>query len=346
MTAPDDAAHQSEQLTTALSAGYGIEVVAFVQLKTVTGVVTADGMRYVWKTARPRDTDRRLALLSSLTDAMSDAGLPAAGPLRTRSGGFCTPVRSGEVGYLQPWLPGRHVQFANPAERLTTVATLAHIHRWSSGFGWLADPDVGGLEWHTLSGGALPVKMREKWRVLQQVWPTARAQCADLASVEEELGRVVEAVLSALDTRTADDATISRYGSAPFGRALCHRDVAPHNVLWGTTAWPVSFIDFDHAGWDDPLIDLMQVSNHTFSLCDPGPNHFSDLLAAYQRIAPLSPDRQAFTWDLLRFPDILVRAVMEWVRDDCPPQRRARVVAAVRKERLRWRRWAETSDRL
>lgn len=336
----------TEGLPSLLRGAYGVEVDALVQLKTVVGVVAADGMRFVWKSTRPRDTERRLSLIALLANNLSDSGLPAAGPLPTRAGTYRVEVADGEFGYLQPWLPGRHVRFTEVEEKLTTIATLAHVHRWTARLTELAHPLVGGPEWHDLSGGTLGIKLSEKWRVFQQVWPLACEREPAIRSFEDEVREAAEGALDSVRAATERAELGANTPPVPFRRALCHRDVAPHNVLWAAAAVPVSLIDFDHAGWDDPLGDLMQVSNHTFALCDPGARHFTDVLDAYQRICPLSAERQVFAWKLLRFPDLLTRAVMEWARDDYPPQGQRRVRDAAEKERLRQTRWREAMYRL
>lgn len=325
---------------------YGIEVEAVARLKTVFGLVADDGKRYVWKSARPRDTERRLSLLARIAERLSSTGLPAAGPLPTQVGAYRVELPDGDSGYLQPWLPGRHVRFTEAAERLTTIATLAQVHHFSGLLTEFAHPLVGGPEWHTLSGGSLETKLAEKWRVFQQVWPLACTREAELAELEEDVQTAVEGALYGVRAEPHSPGSDSRWTQLGPRRCLCHRDVAPHNVLWAKTAAPVSLIDFDHAGWDDPLGDIMQVSNHTFALCDPGVRHFADVLDVYQRICPLSAERQVYAWNLLRFPDILVRAVMEWARDDYSAQGQRRVLDAMRKERVRQQRWREAVRKL
>jgi Ser/Thr protein kinase RdoA (MazF antagonist) len=242
-------------LSEALYAAFGVEVDAIVTLKTVTGVVGKDGMRYIWKPARPRDTERRLAVVARIAEAMSADGLPAAGPLASRHGERLIETDSGP-GYLQPWLPGRHVRLSDAEERLTAVCTVAQVHRWSRRVPFLADPHLGGPEWQNVTGGVLPVKLRSKLQALHGVWGPAKDACPELAAVEKDVFRVSEEVVAAVEK-----AWQAHGGTC---RTLCHRDLAPHNLLWMTRAWPVSLIDFDHAGWDDPFLDFMQLLNHTF----------------------------------------------------------------------------------
>lgn len=349
---------EPDGLIDVLRGTYRVEVEATVQMKTVTGIVASDGMRYIWKAARLRDTEQRLSIVARVVEAMCDAGYPAAGPLPTCAGAWVHTLPDGRTGYLQPWLPGAHLDLADRVQRLTAVSTIAQVHRWSQGVDFLRDRSIGGPEWQHLSGGPLPVKLQSKLRVLQRAWGTACDACRDLRQMEGAVFDVAQVVVDWARLRSvaaqARDATDEESESSPDapsqGRtstasgeevaALCHRDLAPHNMLWHAAAWPVSLIDFDHAGWDDPLLDLMQLSNHTFYVCDPGAGHFLDVVDVYRRSAPLSADREAFLWQLLRFPDVLIRTVMEWVKAGCPAAGRVKVTEALEKERLRWRLWA------
>ncbi|GMA56296.1 hypothetical protein GCM10025858_07990 [Alicyclobacillus sacchari] len=108
---------------------YGIRAECIVRKRTVYGIVAADGRQYIWKQAALGDTEERLQALARALVAYDRADVQAARPLPARNGRVLVEQEHGIRGYLQPWLPGRHVLTASRDERLRAIAAVARVQR-------------------------------------------------------------------------------------------------------------------------------------------------------------------------------------------------------------------------
>jgi Ser/Thr protein kinase RdoA (MazF antagonist) len=313
-----------------LRRAYGLKVDAVVRMKTVTGLVDTRGRRWVWKRSAGRSQEPRLRAMAAVSACLAPFGIPFAGPVPNRAGVYLTRLRGGETGHLQPWLPGRHADYTQRQERLSAVATLAAMHRAARGAWVCADPALYRV--------TLYQKLWFKRRLLETLWPQAEACVPALRGLHEEVRRAAELALTAVRPGG------SGAGNRPWERTtFCHRDVAPHNLLWRGDG-PLAVIDFDLAGVDDPLVDVMQVSNHAIFLGAPLRGHFAELVDVYARVYPLSPTGEQALWRVLGFPDLLARAVAEWARtgaDGRDARPTWRLVHAARRQAEHLKAWSE-----
>lgn len=312
-----------ELIREALTASYGLRVTAVVQMKSVYGVVCAGEHRtpgFVWKFASGSDTAARLEALAPVLAKLRRGGIAAAGPLRNRSGDLLTTLPDGRQGYLQPWLRGRHADYADRSQRLAVLRTVGRVHR-------LTAAAITAVPAALCTPHPLARKLMWKRETLQRVWPDLAAHCP-------------QAIADQVALFAAADAACQALARAAPAVAFCHRDLAPHNVLCRGTALAPALIDFDLAAFDDPLTDLVQVVNHFVFLGRPAPGDLREMVDVYRQAAGGNGYRKEVLWALLGFPDLLVRAAAEWVKAGCPPARRWRVVAVLQKERARRRVWA------
>lgn len=317
---------QVSGIAAAVENQYGVEVRTVVHLKTVFLLVTQDDRRFIWKFVRGHDSESRLAGLHFVVHHLAQFRIHGAGPVPTLQGGFIAALPTGERGYLQEWLKGRHVSFANRQERLLVVATMAQFHQ-TAGFPIQGQP-------YLAPGGVLPVRVRTKRAALQEALELAIPRMPELREMESTS-------LEAADEALAVVARAEAGGW--FEWRFCHRDLAPHNLLMLSDG-TIGIIDFDRAGWDDPFLDWLQLFNHGLFFTDPQPGYFEEMFDVYTRAQPLFGARAAFLRTLAGFPELLTRALVEWVRADCLPERRIRVEWALAKERLRRTLLADTTE--
>lgn len=300
-------------------------MVSVIQMKTVWGVLCQGGSRFIWKPASAEMSPARLYALHSVIHALQAMGNQLAGPLTNRQGGVWSVLRDGTEGYLQPWFTGRHVDVGNKQERLSTLATVAHFHHHAASLQVQHGPELYRM--------TLYDKIHMKANTLRAIWPNLKVAVPGVSEIEPVLGEVME------DVADAQHAFLDGCAGVP-PLTFCHRDLAPHNVLYNGLH-NLSLIDFDQAGMDDPLIDVIQWSNHTVFLAGAERQHFTDMVAVYARALSLSTARQQLLWRLLRFPDILIRTASEWVKAGCPANKRHRLIHAIKREQRRWEIWAQ-----
>lgn len=312
---------RTASIVEAVADQYGYKVETIVQMKTVYGLVTEQGRRYIWKFTRPHDTELRLSQLNRISARLYDVGIPTAGPLpKIRAGGFIAVLSTGEQGYLQPWMDGRHLKLDIRQERLTAVATVAQFHRW-------AVPPGVQLPMFNAPGGILPLRLKNKQAALVHALRLAGDKVPGLRHISPEILRQAD---EAVKAGTYLEQTL------PVELRFCHRDLAPHNLLWLNDG-RVGIIDFDRSGWDDPLLDLLQLFNHTLFLDEPSEDCLPELVEVYSRNQGLTEQRVWIFKKIAGFPEHLTRALVEWVRAGFPPDKVIRVALAWDKERLRQR---------
>jgi len=166
--------HASD-IATAVGNQYRIRIRTVVQLKTVFLLVTEDNRRFIWKFVRAHDSESRLTSLHFVVNHLAQSGIRGAGPIPTEHGGFIATLPTGERGYLQEWLKGRHVYLGNRQERLMAVATMAQFHQ-SAGFPIQGQP-------YSTPGGVLPVRVRTKRAALQEALKIAIPHMPELPEV-------------------------------------------------------------------------------------------------------------------------------------------------------------------
>lgn len=327
-TVPNDT-----ELRELLASLYGIEVKETVRLKSVIGVTAQSGERYIWKPALgdPQLTTLRLEMVHRVSRLLWTRGFTAAFPIQNRRREWLSETGPGTYGYLQPWLAGRHINLGSLQERLSAMATVGYLHRLS--LGWPLH------DWATFCGPQLVTKVSAKRQACLRVWPMVTGRCSELAADQTALLAELEAGYQAVVWLSELTSSGPSTASDPV-LVFCHRDLAPHNLLWTDDGLDVSLIDFDLAGVDHPFTDVVQLANHTLSLTEPKPGLFRDLVSVHRRTAGWPAQVEPIIWQLFRFPDLLIRALVEWVNAGCPGTGKAKVIAAIDKERVRRQVWA------
>ncbi|WP_206916475.1 phosphotransferase [Alicyclobacillus suci] len=308
-----------DHLVAALLRHYGIGVETLVRRRTVVGIIGEDGRHFIWKPLTVRDDEARLRALAELSPVFEVAGAEAALPLPTREGHYVMDVPGIQPGYLQHWLTGRHVNTNHWREREAVLTSLGRLHRASQ-----ASQFPG---WSVLQRGTLLHKLRLKERGVSRLWQVAELKCPDLRHWRERAQAQMRYVLKRYAAYLADHRNDVH---ATF--AFCHRDLAPHNVIYqgaDTVAW----IDFDHANYDDMLHDPMQFISHCTFLTQMSADEYNRLHDCYITSAKLSSEQADMLWTLTMWPDILVRALMEWSRTGYQEDGLTRVHYAIACER-------------
>jgi Ser/Thr protein kinase RdoA (MazF antagonist) len=327
MTNHHNGPSDSETIKEVLERAYNVKVHGIIKLKTVYGIVSETAERYIWKFVFNDDAQLRIEQLTPVLQSLSLHGISVAFPVRALDGRIVTTTADGRRGYLQTWLRGKHVNYEIAKEREDSIITVARMHRASQRI--LFD-GVVPIEW-SLPGGSLQNKMRLKRNALHEIWARARAHFAELSSVESSVFEGCEQAYRAVSSVPMD--------ANRFARAFCHRDLAPHNLILLENESKIALIDFDVSGIDDPFLDVMQIANHyVFS----GRLKAGDLyrhVEVYMSNFPEQRARIRTLWDLLRFPDVLLRALTEWRKAGFPREHMRKVRSAIHAERIRTVTW-------
>lgn len=297
---------------------YGIRPVSVVHIRTVCGILAEDGLRYIWKLVRKNSpVVARLVAQSAIALQLGRAPVHVPSPVLNRYGDFLSPVGD-DVGYLQPWLEGVHVQPADQGDRLKSVAAIAMFHNLAQTFPIVPSAD--------LFRGSLLTKLTLKRNLLLQVWDEMVAKCPSVAGGRHLIFEAAEEAIQAI--------------SSPPPIFYVHRDMAPHNLLL-THSNSMYLIDFDESGFDDPLVDLMQFTNHGIHMGGLRLNYFREIVEVYQRNHPASMARNGTFWSVFKFPDVFARSVMEWLKKGFADDLTAGVERALTTEHFRQKVLAE-----
>lgn len=272
---------------TRLERAYGLSFRGTVRLRTVVGVKTSGGAMMI-KRYKGTGMRRRLGALGEALDRAVQAGAEVAPYLQTRDNGYFVDAEEG-LWTLQPWLPGRHTAMTVKEERIAAAEALARLH---------AVPVGRGGRSALLQVPPLWEKYRYRLERAQEASLRATT-LRDLWRPYAEQARQSLLLLRGVNQRALE--TDMRHGS------LCHRDPAPHNLIWqgGRSA----LIDFDLAGLDVRAHDLYQLMNHALYLNGWQPGLFSEMIEAYDRVYPLCQDNRRVIDALMKYPALVVR---EW----------------------------------
>lgn len=257
-----------------------------------------DGSRYIWKTLKVTTPPSRVVELLQFTKWLSELGFRVPIPLLTVRGvTLCqTPDGRGgyETGYLQPWLGGSHLSLSDDRERRAALSTVAHLHQATA-------VNAKGYVPSLLS-----LRLRRKYDLLARMWPKLVTALPDYGELAGILFKGAQRAILAAERGNVRDARLP-----DLRRSWCHRDLAPHNILWdGET---VGLIDFDLAAPDDPLTDVVQLCNHALVLDAVDQYGWHEMGRQYATEASLSEGQEQRLWDLLWFPDFLLRSLTEWM---------------------------------
>lgn len=318
-----------------LEFAFPLEVESVIQMKTVFGIRSTSGEKFVWKFIEEGAPVKRLWHMQQVFERMGADGITFAAPIRTKRGALALKLADGRIGYLQRWLPGKTVSYARGPERTRALRTIARFHRIASKLP-LAERSIPADTF-------LYEKLAAKRQVMTQLWKEAREKVPKLKGIERETFLAMDLGVRASKAWFPGRASQFPRLQVPAIYTFCHRDLAPHNLV--DMGDGVGIIDFDHAGLDDPFHDVMQISNHTVFVGMPSDSHFRDVVEEYLTENPQSPIRVQALWQLLRFPDILCRTVMEWGKLGFPENYRVRVLNAISKERVRSDLWRPQFER-
>lgn len=309
-----------ESIARALEQAYGFRVSCIVRRRTVLGIVADDGRRFIFKPMSDRDDETRLAALAATRAIFQQAGVEAALPIANSAGRFAVrPVEAGmAAGYLQPWLLGQHIDLADREERICAIQSLARIQRQSI--------ELGRPSLSMLHHSELLNKLRVKERAMHRIWPSAKLAYPLLGEVQNELFQRMSTAMQRYMSYL-----VRRQSASSHALAFCHRDLAPHNILW-RGGGGVGLIDFDHASYDDMLHDAMQLIGHCVYLGRLTQDDFDDMLMIYAGEVGLSQQQLYLLRDLALWPDIAIRTVLELCRSGFPNRGQIRLAYALRQD--------------
>ncbi len=312
---------EAEQLINGIRLQYGLDIQGIVERRSVYGLIGKE-VNWIWKPIGEVDDELRLYELASMTNHISQQGLLCGGPIPSLYGRFISvPYAGARPGFLQLWLPGRHVNAANTEERRSAIRAIGRLH----GLG----RTINLTAFKTLHRGGLLSKMKMKMRTMQEVWPQAKERAQILESIEPYIWHTMEQCIFEYESSVKHN-----FPAACF----CHRDLAPHNLLWNSREsgdFAISIIDFDHSGYDDPIHDVIQFTSHCVFLSDCSASDIEQMVMDYTLEVNLPEERLQLLRHLLSWPDILIRTVVEWCRHGFEPEKKIRVIHAVRKEERR-----------
>lgn len=309
---PAEFGNEEAALAALLWEHYNIRVALFQRMRSVLGVVTADGSRYIWKELKHPEMRPRLSDWELLVHRLQAAGVRAAGPLRTLAGDLVCPSHSMNgargYGYLQPWLQGRHVNLSDRTERLASLWVISKMHRETAiplENVWSANLPMPSYPRRSLLSG----RIHQKYEIMKQTWPELCQLVPALRSMTDAL---FEGAVRAQRAANGEQSETGRQLTNVTLQSWCHRDLAPHNLLFDGQS--VNLIDFDLAAPDDPLGDAAQVCNHALFLRAVSSKEWREMVLYYSLYAGLSHIHRQRLWMLLSFPDALARAVTDWVK--------------------------------
>lgn len=305
----------------AVSTEYDLHIVQMERIKSVFKLQSNDGETYFFKIVRFGD-QYRLADLAGVLSHLNSRGVRAAMPMVTRRGRYHLPLPAHRIGYLQRRVVGDHADYASRQERLTTVAAVSYLHRVGT--------EVHPERLFNFPGLPLVEKLKMKRRTFFELLPGASERCERMQRLPDFIHRGLWYWSSV--SSVAHTAPLTRF---------CHRDMAPHNVIFSENRHP-TFIDFDLAGYDHPFVDLLQIVNHTLALNPGVVDVFTDTVDVYRDLTgDIDEQHLHWLWGMFAYPEILVRAVIEWAKNGFDEPGQQDVLTALDRERWRAYRLAE-----
>ncbi|PWI58513.1 phosphotransferase [Sulfoacidibacillus thermotolerans] len=269
---------------------YGVKIWATIPLRSVVAVVTDRG-RFMCKRygAKQGLSFERIKAIIHVKDQLAQYGLCKTYLRTIDDRGFCE--LDGDLLTLEPWLSGEHADFSIRADRLSAIQAVARLHH--------AQITVPKPLVVTQS-----IVQKFSLRLRRAVDVVHSGGLVGMSEKEWERYRHrAEQILRDLPHQELQWLTEKNRDAG----VLCHRDLAPHNILVQPGA-PAVLIDFDLAGPDSPLYDLHQIFDHM--VYRTGTQSWLDeTLASYLQIHPLTLREQHLLRRLLEFPTPLLREV-------------------------------------
>ncbi|KYP79356.1 phosphotransferase [Ferroacidibacillus organovorans] len=282
-------ARLSDEALHCLEDAYDLRIRAVVPMRSVTGILTNRGRLIVKRYTPERDVPlARLEALASVRKQLASAGLVP--PYLETVSGESFVWLSGHPTTVEPWLRGRQSDFSIREHRRSAAAAVARLHSVRIRIpGMLRlTPSLMQKLSHRLKQASHQVELRGLPGMTDEAWTALRRQA------EQQLRALVESGLARQLERDREE------------DILCHRDLAPHNLLMEEGGIAV-LIDFDLAGLDSPLYDLHQMIGH-MSYSGVSLKHiYDDVLDAYTMIRPLANAQVEALWQLREFPMLTLR---------------------------------------
>lgn len=311
--------NESAGMARSVLRAYRLNVEAVIKMRTVYGLVCTDDSRWILKPAPPYEHPQRLRALAEVAKHVhTESGIMLAAPVPCSSGAWMMNY-AGKSWYLQKWLRGRHLNLADPHERAAAVRTIGRMH---------AASEKLALQYQAhLPTGSFPHRLLRKQVAVTSAWNEAAAAMPELETWRADLFTRMQNALSAAKHVAAAVAQV---------RVFSHRDLAPHNMLWPKALdnKNVHLIDFDRAGFDLPYLDLMQLCSHSLHFTNEPKDLFRQITNDYSQTSGVDLDDVKLV-ELLLFPDLFVRALLEWAKAGFGKHGRRAVLTAMAHERSR-----------
>ncbi|MCL6453833.1 MAG: phosphotransferase [Alicyclobacillus sp.] len=267
-----------------VEAAYGVRIDAWRPYRDVVQAHTAE---HGWLCIKPcRYPPEELEFLAAVLDHLRGRGFTASPRLyRTKDGRPFREIRSGAY-MVTPWILGSSPDFRRESERTDAVQLLARFH--------------------THAQGLRVVRVPPRRDALLQMHRRI-ARCEHLLSphLSRKEARLVEQMLA-----FADDALHSRLARLALTReravrAFDHGDYNYPNLVRDHRG-RLHVIDFDNARLNVRMADLAHLIHRNCAWETAGTER---LIAAYQRVRPLTSGERRLLCALLAYPYPLVRAV-------------------------------------
>lgn len=282
----------TENIVQDVQKAYDVKIWATLPMRSVVGLASDRGRLIVKRYGQKQELSReRMEAIVDVKEQLANRGL-CSPYLRTIEGQGYYRLGS-DLLTVEPWIAGKHADFSDRFDRLRAVQAVARLHhvKLAVPYRLHVTQSIAQKFSYRLRKAVDVVNAGGLQGISQKEWDTCRRQAEHILRIlpEEELQSL---------TQKSRDAGV-----------LCHRDLAPHNILV-QSGMPAKLIDFDLAGSDTPLYDLHQIFDHmayrTGTL-----DWFDETLYAYVAIHPLSLREQALLRLLLRFPTPLLREIGE-----------------------------------
>lgn len=199
------------------------------------------------------------------------------------------------------YMPGRNGSYFHRTDIIRAIQTLAHFHLFSSNIPYGPPPEIGIpllTKWEKRLEDFQNVCTRLENQELPRTRLTQLVQL-NASPIQEEANYVLMIARNSLLTQD--------YKEALRDQRISHKDLASHNFLIHNEH--TSLIDFDTAGYDTPIVDLVQLLNRALVLQYWDMDVFEQAISAYRAIRPLTEQQVALIFLLIRFPDNFLREV-------------------------------------
>lgn len=269
---------------------FGLEPLGFTPVRRAWRVETAEGPRFLKCTAL---SPAELAFVTAAAAHLRSRGEPAP-QFHTDHLGRPYVARPGYSFVLTDWLTGREADFDDPEDLGLAVKAVARLH-WR-GEGFIAPPSGRvRVEW-----GHWPEKFGRRVVLFQAFREAALAvrgefDHAYLALWDYHAGRAKEALR--LLEGSVYPRLISSHLRAPV---ICHHDLSKRNFLIREAE--ACLVDFDYCVQDHPVHDLANLLQRLGQSEDWETGKAEGVLAAYDRLCPLSRGERNLLLALLVWP--------------------------------------------